>query len=698
MDLYSNDQEKVMDVLKPDNLDPLVSKFVDEFNNDKIAREDAEKIWIEMHLNYKGVYPKNFVFSGPSKPFVKLTRPRVDHATSRLMEVLSPVGDKVFTFDSTPMPSMPKLQSMLAAQGMPQEDILKAVKNASDQAAINLTIKIDDALVETYWRKKIHDVTYNACLYGLGVMYGPLAVPSGLTPQQVTMSMFNENDNNEVRPECESLSPFEFYAAAGATDIESCDHAWIRKVVSKPMMVGFSRNASMFDIEMVKDIIRDRPNGNWTPEQWEVDVLGANGNDATPNNKYTILIRWGWIYGEDLKALGYEVPENEINNQVMAQIWMCDSKIISIRSSQLHKDRLPFYIATYAKVAHSIYGCGVAECMSDSQKAYNSCERAKYDNLAYTKGRPIMYIEGGRIENVKDMVDIGPGKVILGKASEVPGASKPIDFIPIPCIIKELESTQANLMMLIQEQTGLPNNLMGQGGEGVHNRTSSGASLQYNSAIIPLKGVITNIENDVVIPAITKYKDFFELFSSDESIKGDLKVNALGVSGLVARESGMQKLNLFLQVASQNELWSQQVDMARVGQLQSKYLGLSEERLTYTDAEMKQRMAQQQQQQSEMEQMKAQGMADIETEATKLKAETSPTDILLQVMKVAGPGTAVSYQAMKHVLELKGLLTPEMNESLDTAIDMAEHRELAGIDKTETEIDQMNRPEETAND
>ena len=78
-------------------IDALGQKIMSEWNDAKYARQEQEKIFIRAHRNNKGVYPPKMTFSGESRAKVNITRPRVSHIASRLMEVANPIGELPFT-------------------------------------------------------------------------------------------------------------------------------------------------------------------------------------------------------------------------------------------------------------------------------------------------------------------------------------------------------------------------------------------------------------------------------------------------------------------------------------------------------------------------------------------------------------------------------------------------------------------------
>ena len=75
-------------------LDILARKAVAEVEVAKAARLFHEKLWVRLHQNEKGVYPRNFNLNGGTcKAFVQITRPKVMNAHARLVDVLLPPGE-----------------------------------------------------------------------------------------------------------------------------------------------------------------------------------------------------------------------------------------------------------------------------------------------------------------------------------------------------------------------------------------------------------------------------------------------------------------------------------------------------------------------------------------------------------------------------------------------------------------------------
>lgn len=659
-------EDQLLSKIDVKNMDPLATMVMDHVATDLEIKRLQDRIFIQAAENIKGVYGPNQTFSGSCKAFAKITRPRVMHAVARLMEAICPPGEDFVTFDTTPKPSMPELESQLQGSGLSPEDIAKSVKIASDQASVNFSIVAADALEETQWSKVMHDVVYNMVSYGPGILHGPLAASKDSTP--FTHRRALTKGVNQVRPEFESIHPFEFIPEAGCFYDKDLTHATIRKVVSKSVLQDWSNNEELFNVVKIRQILAEKPTGDWVAEEWEKRIFNANSQDGDFKNKYIVYVWWGFLSGTDLREANFEIKDEELNLQVVCQIWVCNKSVISIRPSTLFRDRLPFFIANFSKVDYSIFGMGLPEAMFDSQDAYNACERAKYDSIARSCGA-YAEVNVSRLVDPKDIQYVNqPNCVIRTQDTEFKGhGEKAVNYFHIPNMVPEIEAVQAKILLLIQDQINLPNILLAQGSEGSHNRTLGGAAMQFNSAITPMKGIIMNIEENIIIPAMQKVYEFFTTFSDDESIRGDIKVVAKGVSGLVAREVFMTRLDSLLARAAQYPAWAEQIDMNRVGSIAFKQAGLAYERLTYTPKEVEENRQKQAEMEREQEIAKAQGMSQIRTEEAKQRAETSPSDMLLQIASESPEGSPSSFLAMRDALQLKGIGSPELMEALSTA-------------------------------
>ena len=686
-DLPKKEEEKLktlIDVLDENNSDYLARKTQDEFTRYKGARIIQEQVWIRAHQNYKGVYPSDMDFgNATSRAFVQATRPRVQTAVSMIVPIILPPGDNAWTLDPTPQPYMPKLVEALIAANTPPDEIRAKVWQKANDAAQNMTMKIEDGLVQSNFNNIVIRSMLDMCLYGTSVIMGPMVKnneETGEEPEKeepgvlkalasrvktlITGKSGEDQFEEDYLPGLEVVSPFDFYPDPGARIIEECNSVIVRKVLNRSQVRDLTDQG--FDAKKIDEVLDRFPDGNWSPEYWEsiVNISNSQIQMNAPNGRFVCLVRWGYVSGKDLQKAGVDVPKGLIEEQVMANLWVIGNRVISARVSDLHRDRVPFYVAPYSIVPHTIWGAGIAEFMFDSQDAINACERAKMDNMALSS-RPQVIVNVDRLAAGTNALEIRAGKIWAVRESEITNG-KPVEFVVPECRLDQIKAVQMDTMSLSQEQTAMPNLLMGMGGEGIHNRTSTGASMQFNAAITPLKAVVFNIEQNLVIPLITNMAKFYTMFSKDESIKGDHRINARGSTGLMSREATSQKVAQFMQFASQNEEWAGRVDLAAVFKLMIKDSGLDDESIILPDSVYKQKQQQAQQQQMQMQQMQLQS-----ANTPKPKAETSPKDAVLELAKDATPFPKLQLALINQAINMFGFNTPDIEQAINDSYQMA---------------------------
>jgi len=103
--------------------------------------------------------------------------------------------------------------------------------------------------------------------------------------------------------------------------------------------------------------------------------------------------------------------------------------------------------------------------------------------------------------------------------------------------------------VLADESTGFPSFAHGQTGVSGVGRTASGISMLMSAANGSIRTVVKNIDDYLLRPLGKSFFSFNMQFDFDETIRGDLEVNASGTESLMANEVRSQRLMQFLQVA-----------------------------------------------------------------------------------------------------------------------------------------------------
>ena len=274
-----------------------------------------------------------------------------------------------------------------------------------------------------------------------------------------------------------------------------------------------------------------------------------------------------------------------------------------------------------------------------------------------------MTVDLDQLADPSSVLEIKPRK-IWAVRSKIGATMEPIKFWVPDCRIDEILRVQQNEERLSQEQTGLPNFLMGQPQQGTHNRTLGGANLQFNTALTPLKAVVYNIENNLIVPLIRKYIRFFQMFSKDPLIKGNFKVNVNGVKGLLARESLIQSMGDLMQAMQGMPDQMKRLKMSNFFDSYMRYSGLVHEDLVYSDAEYQQIMQQEQEEAQKSQAYSAGIQASVQSQP-KMRAEMPVQDVIVELMKDSPENSDLRLAYMALLNKSLQIETPEILQAME---------------------------------
>ena len=629
-----------------DHSDAICSKTMNEFSVYEAFRLAAEKIRIRAHYNTRGLYdPEIDVSDSKVKPFVKITGPKVQAGIALLVPILLPPGKPCWSLDPSPKAHIPSVEFALKSKGLPPEQIQAEVDKVARKAADELSVDVWDSLCESGFAPKAYSMIRSATQYGTGIAHGP----------------FVTKDKNGIKLDWQSLSWWSVYRDPWGKSVEDCNSIITRKVITKSELIKLKKD-KVYSAEKIDKVLNAFPNGNWSPKWWEM-LLNVADNGQAPyptGGRYEVFTRWGYQTGNDIRECGFDADDDSLNEQVMAYAVCVGNETISVGVSDLHSDRLPFYFVPHFAVPDSLDGVGVPEAMFDSQDSVNACERGKINNLAFAV-KPMMAVQTDRLDPRMKNLEIKPGMLWPTISSEV-NRGDPIKEIQVNMHLAEIDGVQQVSKTFASEETGIPNFLQGMGGEGVHNRTEGGARLQFDNAVNSIKTVVFNYENFFIIPFIKKCADAFLKFDDSDRIRGDVRVIATGVQGMIAKENMANDVLQFAQIAASNPEWAKRVDPAAAFGAIVRGRGMTLNDIVLPDSVVQQRAVQQQ----ALSDASAENVANANAQAqAKVKAETSPVDTVIDAMNRAPDGSLMQITLIRDALQMKGVLSPETAQAIE---------------------------------
>lgn len=661
------------------------------FDTARLARQEQEGVWDKCHDNYRGTLPRpsnEQAMKLRSKVTMKITRTKVSAAVARLKEIgfkwdIKPTPEPNM-IDFTPAEMQSQLQDILGsmqdkalaeriAGEMNVEEMMQQVKDLAKGRAEKMKLRIEDDLVEMR-----HEVMYDQGLLDMS-LYGTMVFKGPLTKERrpgrwirkggVWGFLDVEPDKKLYRPEQENISPWDFYPSPGAWMVEKLDWAIVRNVMGQREVADLVDHPG-FDETEVFAALADRT-GAWVAEPWEAKLFAANKQTSALGTgmieKFVVLEWWGYIKVADLRKHGGKVAKVKVwsnkdlewkdndpddNEVVIANIWVCGNHVLRAWSTPLKPRRLPFYVVPYERIPKSLWGQGPAWMMEDWQAVMNTVYRAMMDNMAISS-LPIGWFDRSRLR-ADDKGELHPGKMYEVKDTEritIP----PVQFHFPPNNVAHMRMIAEIARANIQESTSLPDLVSGYQTGATHNRTAAGMSMLGGWADTSTRSVQKNIDQEYTRPSIRALYFWEMQFSNDDSIKGDFDVEALGVDSVMADEVLSKRVIEWGAMMQQSPTTAKTVNWTKYGRITGKLMGVKDEGLMYTEAQIRANDEAERQAQMAMEQAKQ----------NQVQPEMSQKDWLLKAMDSVPENSIALGPVLRKVLQAGGALTEEINAAIN---------------------------------
>ena len=558
--------ERVARKLDPIKLDAWGARLKSEFQRYESDRKLAELKWARNARQFQGIYDPDIeaqLDKQRSAAYPKLTRVKCVSMVSRLMNLLFPASDKNWTLAASPVPNLDKkdLDQVLAAitngasAGQPIEDavIEIAIQEFAKQRAQNLELEIEDQLLELGGSRAVdyvslcRKVLYSGVVYGMGVMKGPFVREQKQRnwSRDATTGLLTAKQSNVLRPHFDSLSIWDYYPDLSAKYRSQMDGQFERMVLARHQLMELMDRGDFFS-DVIKKYLADNAKGNYRRRAYESELkamgVQQNVNDQD-GRKYEIIIWDGFVSGHDLAAAGVELTDEQLGQQIEAQVYTLDDKVIKADINPWVTLDVDFKVNTYHHFVFeedesTLLGNGLPNIMRDSQMSVAAGARMVLDNASVTCGPQLEINRDLADPKVnQDLTTVRPYKIWyrrgMGQDAQVPMV-KNIDITShtaeLLTIVKKFEDF-ADVETFVNAGTGGDM----QQGPSEPFRTAAGASMLHGQAALPFKDVVRNFDlfTQSVLGSIVAFNRQFNL---KPTVQGDAQVIARGATSLIAKE------------------------------------------------------------------------------------------------------------------------------------------------------------------
>jgi len=612
------DQEEIRDKLAQ-----VLIKRRDEAIKYRSA-SGIERQWAEDQAYYEGeedssktAYYKGMTLGSPllakpkndykSKVFLNITRPYVETAGSKVIEVLSPVDDRAFSIEPSPIPfavmngqpvegtAMPpdpaaqqqQQPTMIGPDGQPAtpQQVQQGIqqKSAEDQlraAAKGAERWIDDKLQECGYNAELRRLVDDAARLGTGIMRGPIPtvrVSRKVEGGQVVMVQ-------DIVPESSCISLWNAFPDPACGDNIHNGQFFIEHDMLTEKQVRELQLDPSYLAEAIEKVIEEGPRTNASTV---IATAPHESNDKSAA-RYHVWYYHGFLSVEDVVAMGCGC--GDLQGGVAAVITIINDTPVKAHLPPLSAGRFPYDVMCWQRTAGSPWGIGIARQIRACQSILNATVRSMMENAGLSSG-PQIILGRGSIVPADGQWTITPRKVWLLKPdADIPDVTKAFNAVQIPSIQQELLETVNFCLKMAENVTGLPILLQGQQGPTGVPETVGGMQILVANASSLLRRMARIFDDSITKPHVTAYYDWMMEFGEDDSIKGDFHVVPRGSSALVAKDMRSSFLTQAVPQMIVNPAFG--IDPARYFKQVAKLNGLEAEDIQFTQAELQALMQQ----------------------------------------------------------------------------------------------------------
>lgn len=516
---------------------------------------------------------------GGSEEYARVTANKISIVRSWLRDVFLGQTDKPWGIRPTPKPSYRpdvelKIQEAVSAQvaqafaqgqPMPEEAQIRAMqaseRNRMEQemreeareTAKRMERHMEDQLTEANFNDEFADFLDNIGTYPAAVMKGPILRSKKQLSWEETDGGLEPMVEEAIYPDHYNVDPFRIYPAPGACtpqdgyifEHHTLTHADLYDLIGVPG----------YDEEAIRAVLRESQYGglhDWLGFMAEADEL-----DSIPQRlqktvyEYDALEFHGPIQGKYLLEWGLD-DESVDDEEEMYEVcvWMIGKWIIK---AQLNYDPLgvrPYFKASYESIPGEFWGFGLADILDDVQGVVNAAVRSLVNNMGMASG-PQVAVNIDRLPADVDITNLTPWHIWQVNDSQYgTNSGKAIEFYQPNSNVGDLLTVIEKFYQFADDFSLVPRYMAGSDKVGGAGRTASGLSMLMDAANKGLKGVVANIDTQVIAPMLAKLYAYNMQYAEDETIKGDAQVVAEGAVALMRIESLQLRRNEFLQVTA----------------------------------------------------------------------------------------------------------------------------------------------------
>jgi hypothetical protein len=458
--------------------------------------------------------------------------PRPDLSASARLEVLRKVKELLFPVDELPTPEVliPAIKKLKA-------EARQAEFEYAEMAARRMETLMLDQCVEGNWRRAMDGLLTGMIYYPYGVIHGPRPVRR---PRLVW-----KGDRVRVRKEVyyrwDAVSPWDFWYSPDSRTPQDGTGVFIRERMTRRDLLYMLEMKGYFS-DQVKEVLEEAETSGKFAFHW----MSENPDQVERHLTHWIkcggtidaMTHYGFFSGRELSEYGvggledrkfYDATMTIVAGRTI-QVYVAPDPTVNVR---------PVFAASFYAVRDRIANYGIAQRLRDVERIYAITLQYLVRNMA-NSSLPVTEFDVARVAeaelNREDLASVEPGMTIPVKP-DIAGPDRPVyRFHTIPSSVVTFKGILDYLMELAHLVTNIPASLHGTAVGTGANRTYRGMANLQNNALQAMQDAVANMDETIFLPMGELLYAYNMLYEDDDLVKGDCKIRAQGVQGLLARE------------------------------------------------------------------------------------------------------------------------------------------------------------------
>lgn len=566
-----------------DGLNQLINK---KWADAKEAKKPIEKEMLDSVYQGNGKYsPEKLAkIRAVEQPeiFLNITDTKCANAVYQIKDIISQPGKRIFSVKPTTIPELPQdvvqniqsgvlnmyiqmavNQALEMGQQIPSSELRAMIISKSEEIKERVhqeTIKtakkmsddiedrIEDDFIQGGFYKALDDVIDDIVRLKAGIIKGAIFRNERIKKTvQDANGRLQRQIETRIVPQWERRSPFSIFPSPRSTGVN--DGYLFDVIPLRPKHLFDLIGVEGFNETEIRAVLKEFQDGtlknDWLELSQETkEGMGDDPNSTSPYENIYCLELWDEISGKLLIEWGLNVEDED--NEYSVCVWKIGNHVIKAMLNYDMMGKKPFNITSFHKVNDSFWNKGIPELIEDCQQVCNACARAIVANVGLGS-LPMIDLNVDRLE-VGTSKKVWPGRIFHTTNEEMGSGSKAVNFYQPQMVTEKLINVYKTFSAIADEHSGVPS--FEHGGNVGAASNSSGLHQMREMANRGIRGVVRNIDLDIIVPVVESEYDYLLDNQEIYGLVGDYKMVAEGTSALAAKEQLTMRKNEFVQATS----------------------------------------------------------------------------------------------------------------------------------------------------